>query len=478
LTRNFRKLGSNFWRYRAAIALLAILGGFALMDRRMLNSAPLYGVRPADAQWVLSTGDFPTFWREWERGDVFARIEEDWPRPQEDLELSIRLATGIRPTPVRWRLWLGERFTAAHSPEGLGCSVYPGLLLRTASTVAYLLGRRPDAAGIAEKNGIYYTWRDGFLIFSKDRSYVVACIENGVTSPLRSGSDESLALHWTGAHEGYMRMLGGPGVPVEGRLKIALNDGSRPVSVTNAWPDAPVASVTARTAADLQTLGAAADDALSAFSPWETTKSVVREAIPLWGLQPLPEGWDEGIAQLGLALYGADTAGFVPIPDLSLVMREDAPVTGDHPFRALFEDQLAIDYEWQGEPGVYLPWLGETLSPCLGRFGHDYIATLNEPAMASLVGALRSGPSDPPDVDLTLRVSWKPASDLAKQAISTFATGGLIPRMSAEEAQREITPMFDAIGELGTLWIDGKALEDGWTEFNGYLFDSRPSHGN
>jgi hypothetical protein len=478
LARIFSKLRSSIWRYRAAIAGLAILGGFAILDHRILNSAPRYGVRPADAQWVLSTGDFPTFWRGLEQGDVFARIEEDWPRPQEDLELAVRLATGIRPTPVRWRLWLGERLTVAQSIDGLGCSVYPGLLLRTASHVAHLFGHRPDEAGIAEMNGIFYTWRDGFLVFSRDRSYVVACIENGDTSPLRSGADESIALHWTGPHEGYMRALRGPGVPVEGRLKIALNDGSRPLSVTNAWPDTPVASVTTRTAADLQTLGAAASNVLGAFRPWEKTKSAAREAFAHWGLQALPEGWDKSTAQFGLALHGADTTGFVPIPDLSLVMRADAPVTGDHPFRALFEDQLAIDYEWQGEPGAYYPWLGETLSPCLGRFGHDYVATLNEPTMASLVGALRSGPSDPPDVDLTVRVSWKPASDLAKQTISTFATRGLMPRMSAEEGQREITPMFDAIGELGTLWIDGKALGDGWTEFNGYLFDSRPSHGN
>ena len=475
--RILSRVNSSLRGWRAFLAAVLLLAALALLDQQILRAAPLYGIRPADAEWVLSTGDFPSYWRNLESGDVYARIREDWPRPQGDLELAVRLATGIRPTPARWRMWLGERLTVAASREGMGCCVYPGLLLRVAGRLAQVFGYSPDATGIAQFNGTYYTWRDGFLILSRDRPYVEACLKRGDSGPLRSGADTELAFHWTGPHEGYVRTRPGDGFPVEGRLHITVSDGDSPLSLTNAWPTPPVAAITARNTDDLASIGTAAEHALGAFDQWDVVKSSVLEAVDHWELQPLHGDWDAGVEQVSLALQGVDTTEFFPVPDLSFVMRQQSPIAGDHPLRPLFADNVAIDYEWHGQPGVYVPWLGEGFSPCLSGHGLDWIATLNEPAMASLVGALGSGPSEPPDVDAALRISWGPASEILKSLVLHAAERELIPGYSEQEARSDFSPKFDALGKLGALQLNARALEDGWLEFDGRLFSRGESHG-
>ncbi len=471
MTRLFNGFRSSLRGWRMLAALGLVLAAVTILDRRLLDAAPLYGVRPADATWVLSTGDFPKFWRDLEAGDVFTRVQENWPRPQGELERAVRLATGIRPSPTRWRIWLGERFTVAQSPDGIGYSVYPGILLRAVAYVAQPLGFGVDESGVGEYNDIFYAWRDRFLVFSRDRAYVQACVQRGVQTTLRSGAGGDLAFHWFGDHEGYLRVSTGSALPVDGRVKLALTDGAVPLSLTNAWPSPPAAALTVRTWDDLRTVGSVADAALEQFQPWLESKAALRQAVHHWNLQPLPSDWDSRSTQFSLALRGAEVSGFIPIPDLALVMREDAPVTGNHPLRPIFDGQLAVDYEWQGEPGVYFPWLGENLSPCLGRYGHDYIATLNEPAMAALAGTLTAGPTTAPNVDTTLRVSWAPAAAIARDVVLNAASRGLWPGSSGAEVQEKVTPILDAIGTLGTLRMDGTVLADGWIELDGMLFE-------
>jgi len=476
LFRTLSQVSSSLRGWRALLAAALLLALLVLLDRQILRSAPLYGIRPADAEWVLSSGDFPSYWQNLESGDVVARIGDDWPRPQGDLELAIRLATGIRPTPARWRLWLGERLTVARSPDGTGCCVYPGLLLRAAASVSPIFGLAPDAMGIAQWNGLHFTWIDGFLIVSPDHPYVEACRRRGDSGALRSGADPEIALHWTGPHEGFIRTRPGEGFPVEGRMKVSLSDGDPPLSVTNAWPTPPVTSIVTRRTDDLASLGAAADDAFGASDAWTDVKSAILETIGHWDLQPLSAEWDAGTEQVGLALHGIDTNEFFPVPDASFVMRQQSPITGDHPLRALFSGDLAVDYEWHGQPGVYVPWLGESLSPCLSGYGRDWIATLQEPTMASLVGAMRSGPTEPPDVDAALRISWNSASEILKSFVLNAKERGLVPGYGMEEARAKIAPKFDALGKLGTLQLDARALGDGWLDFDGRLFNPGEPH--
>lgn len=469
------RFGTRGWHL--LVSLLVVVAGLAALDQRMLNNAPYYGVRPADATWVMTTGDFPQFWQELEDGDVFARIENAWPRPQGDLELAVRFVTGIRPTPTRWRIWFGERLTLSQSPAGTGCSVYPGFLLRTLAHAAHWLGNRPDDSGIMKFNGMHYAWRDDFLVFSRSRPFVQACLATGVRTPLRSGSGSEVAVHWFGPHEGYIRLLHGPGLPVEGRIKLDLTDGAPPLSLTNAWPSPPpAAALTVRNWGDLLKVASVANDGLVWFEPWAQTMSSVQAAWLHYELQPLPENWDNGATQFSIALRGIDTNGYVPIPDLALVIREESPVAGEHPFRVLFARQLSVDYEWSGVPGVYVPWLGETLSPCLGQYDRDYIATLNEPAMAALVGALSAGPADPPDVDVTLRIAWKPAAEAAQNFVAQAAAQNLWPASYRDQNQPWISPMLEALGMLGNVRINGTVLPDGWLGIDGRLFDADSSY--
>jgi hypothetical protein len=345
------------------------------------------------------------------------------------------------------------------------------------SRLSQVFGRGPDTAGIAHVNDIYYTWINGFLVFSPDRPYVEACLRHGDSGALRSGADSTIAIHWAGPNEGYVRARPDEGVPVEGRMRVLVSDGDAPLSLTNAWPATPVASITARSAEDLASLGVVAGRALGAFDTWIEIQSAVREMINHWSFPPEPPDWDADVEQVSLALQGVDTNEFTPIPDLAFVMRQRSPISGNHPLRPLFAEDLAIDYEWQGQPGVYIPWLGETLSPCLSGCGRDWIATLNEPAMASLVCALLPGPTEPPDVDASLRISWDATSEILTSVVLHAAERELLPGIGGREVQSEYAPKLDALGKLGILQLNAQALEGGWLEFDGQLFRPDESDG-
>ncbi len=328
---------------------------------------------------------------------------------------------------------------------------------------------------LPEWGTFYYSWRSGFLILSRDRPYVEACMMNTDATPLRSGNDAQIALQWTGPNEGYIRTLPGTGLPVEGRCRIPLSDGDTPLSLTNAWPAPPVFAVAARTPQDLETLGNVAERALRSTAPWKEIASTARELVKTWDLHAPPKDWDRGVEQVAVAVLGVDTAEFLPIPDTAFVMRQNGPTDGEHPLRPMFGDDLTIDYEWQGQPGTSVPWLGESVSPCLCGYGRDWILTTNEPRMASLAGALLPGPTEAPDVDVTARVEWDATAGAAKSMLLQLASRDLLPEYGLQDAEADLSPKLDALGKLGSFRLDGRVLEDGWLEFDGRLFDSGPS---
>ncbi|MCC6487071.1 MAG: hypothetical protein IT364_06185 [Candidatus Hydrogenedentes bacterium] len=465
-----RRIRNGLRGWRSLLAFVVLLVILVWLDQRTLAAAPVHGIRPQGAAWVLSTADFPGFWRRLAQGDVFQRMRKDWPRPQGAFELAMRLDTGVRPTPLRWRVWLGKRFTLAESQGEVGLCVFPGILLRTVDWSARIIGHQPDSDGIAIYGPYHYAWRDGFLIASRSRDYVMNCLVNGDAGPLRSGSDGELAFQWTGDHEGYMRTLPGPGLRVEGRVHMSLTDGEGPLSLTNAWPHSPVLSITARATDDLLSVAAVVQDAADSLPAWAAQEQLLSTALSRWDTSLLPENWDAGVHHAAFALLDVSVEDTLPIPDAALVLRGGAASGATHPLAPLASGHASIPYEWEGQPGLYIPWLGEQLSPCLGRSGRDWIVTLNEPSMAALAGSLSPGPAETADVDLAVRMSWEKAGKAAQGIARSIAYNSLLPRMNAEETRRALPPKIDALSRLGALHINARA-EGEWLSFDGNLCD-------
>ena len=121
--------------WRALILAVVLIVAFVWLDGRVKRQASGVGFCPEDATWIAATDDFGAFWEGVGRTQAVERLRQDWPRPLAGWELAVRQATGIRPTPDRWRLWMGQPLLAAGSPDGKGLCVYPGLLLRGASSL-------------------------------------------------------------------------------------------------------------------------------------------------------------------------------------------------------------------------------------------------------------------------------------------------------------------------------------------------------
>lgn len=455
--------------WRVLLATLAALALIAWADQRVVDSAPLHGLRPKDADWIMSTTDFPGFWKRLEHGDVFQRLEEDWSRPQSAFELAVRQASGIRPTPLRWRIWLGQRLTLAHAPEGIGLCVYPGILLRAVGSVDQLLGPAADESGVRSSRGTYYAWRGGNLIVSQSHDYVQACLQDGDTGPLRSSVGGELAFQWGAPYEGYLRTLPGSGLRIEGRIKAPFRDGDRPLTLTNAWPSTPLAAITVRRAADLRLLGAILDRAVGATQELTEAKRLAGLVWGQWGMDALPDGWDADVDHLAIMVQDINVDETLPVPTGAAVFRSASAANGPHPLAALAENRRTIPYEWQGQPGVYIPLLGEQCSLCLGQYGRDWIATSDEPEMAALAGALSPGPVEAADVDLTIRVSWDKTAAVVKSLVFRAAQLELIPGVNGDDVQQNLPPVMDALSHLGTMELDGRA-GDGWLAFEGALF--------
>lgn len=471
MLRRICSLGRG-WRLPLATLLALIL--LAAADEWFVESAPYHGYYPGNAYWAISSSQFPSNWRRIESSDVYGRLVEEWPRPQNEIELAIRLGAGVRPTPVRWRLWMGSRFVVAQSPEGIGVSTYPGFLLRVLDGLrSTVLGRGPD--GIAQWGAYYYSWRDGFLIVSRSREYVISSLGERGANQLRSRSDGNLTFQWFGENEGFMRLLPGDDMPVEGQVRISVADGTTPITLANAWPGNPVFAITVRTGEDVTQISRVLDAAASGLPIWDKLKRGGSVLWRSWNLGTLPANWDAPADQLSLALLNVDVQSDLPLPDLAFVMRGSGARVIQHPMLTLAGGRATVPYEWAGEPGVAVPLLGPALMPCFGQSGRDWIATVNESTMASLAGAMSAGPACPPDVDIAVRLSWERAGKIAESIVEKAGALELIPGVNVSDVQRDVGPKLRALSQLGEAALEGHARGN-WVHFSGYLTRTNAGH--
>ncbi len=454
--------------WRVFSLVVAALIAFSIYNARFVASAPLRGFYPDSTTLALSSWDFPTAWRSVQTGPEFKRMREDWPSPFAPLELEARLKTGIRPTPSRWRLWLGNRAVFAIAPEGEGVTAYPGLLLRWGDAIRTKLGARPDTDGISQYGNNYYAWHNGYLVASPSRAYVLAALNNTNALKLVSNDSVLFTVQWAGEHEGHIHVAKGAGFPVSGEVKFAVRDGDLPLTLPQAWPGKPVGTISARDTGDLSRIAALLHEAAADVESMAHGLEIVDTLANVWRIQSPRAGWNAGVDQVSIALFDMDTRAGVPIPSAAYTMRYADASPEANPFEGILDAAYSIPYVWDKNPGTMFPLVGMEFSPCIARSGREWTLATGEALMTELAGGMADGPACAPNVDIALRVSWSEFARVADEVTLWLGENELLPRRNIDDVRGGIAAKLKAIGALGTLQIDGEARGDS-VKFSGHL---------
>ncbi|MBX7257477.1 MAG: hypothetical protein K1Y02_14025 [Candidatus Hydrogenedentes bacterium] len=433
----------------------------------MARSAPLQPIHPGNTLWSFSTADFPAYWTSLEQSDLMKRLAADWPRPQAAAELSARLSTGIRPTPTRWKLWLGYRLAVSQTPDGIGISAYPGWLLRFVDNLSIFLLRKRDAEGIAQYKDWYYTWREGFLIASTSRAYVVSCKTHPDPTPLQCRADGAPVFEWTGSSEGQIRFLPGDGFPIEGSIKVPVSDGATPITLSRAYPQPPALCITARDTATLQSMGAILANTLKRFDAWNWTTQFASTYARQSGISTDLFSFPTGAEQVSLALVSIDTSHTLPVPMFAVAARGSGAtqiLPTDVPVPA-----PSVSYEWNGFLGNMVPLLGSQMSLYTCVANDDFLMANSEPIMSDLAGRLALGPAENGDVDVVISADWKMMAKVLTSLAQFAGEYELLPRLNADDVRYTVLPKFTGLSKLGTMTLSGRSNK-GRIDFTGLLF--------
>ncbi len=446
--------------------LLAILliGAWLLADDGLQRGAPHGGFHGPAPSVIVSAEEFPRFWSESNETATMARFKEHWPAPLESVQLDVRQTTGIRPTPSRWRFWLGRRILVANTPEGWGICVYPGLAIRLLSPLF-----RPDADGVRQYGSYFFVRRDGYLIASLSRDYVQAAL-TGPSVP-REPLDEqaSLRIRRPEPPEADFRVYAETGVPVSGRVAMTLTSRERPLTLPHVWPIPPIAQINTSRLSDMRAIWMAMEAMIPATPEWEAIREAAMEKVAHWELGDLPAGYDRIVDECALALLDVEQHGMLPWPDLALIMRSPRAIRGPHPLEAWVEPLPRMPAEWQGQAGQRAFLLGEALTLCLGRHDRDWYLTSREPIMARLAGKTENGIEL--DADAYFSVDWAGLLDEIEPLLTQAAEWQLLPVMGPQEFHAQWGPRLQAMRSLGTLRLEGQA-EGLWLVFEGMLAEA------
>ncbi len=459
----------------AALALLLL----AYIDAG-LKAGPPPELVPEEADWIVWAPDFPTFWNAFETNRAYRQLAGELNHPLHRFELAAYEASGMRPTPIRWRAWLGSGMVLGSYDGAWGASVRPGLLMRLAS-MAHRVVRSPDGEGIRQYRELHYAWRDGELVISRDPEYVRAALSNigGWTAQWESDGPDQIMLRWDHAGGG-------------GELRLTARD---PLSVSGwispASPPAPAALRTATLDAAKPLVAVHAGDWRSLVGLYEALPGgferssvyrIIRGAAErlwlAWDFEPLPGGWDDGLTQASVALTGFDHDGPAPDPELAFAFRRERPEQRAHPWRALYENEYTVTYEWGPVTGEFMPVLGERFSLCFARYDDQWFVTTREPLMADLMLNATAGAAA--EEDLLITMNWNELAEALEDFLPELAEYGLLGGMDRQDVAVDVTPHVNAAGALGAGRIQG-VIEDGRIEFRGALtepeaYDGEPEN--
>ena len=430
-----------------------------VFDRR-LKSSDVPGFVPPNATWYCFAEDLPDFWDAMERNALWQSTRPELLGSARAFELRIARATGIRPTPGRFRLWCGDRLLVGALGNQLGVCARPGVLLRAALAVVRWRSEAL-AGGIFKRNEVYWAWRDGFFIGSPSLEYVESALQ--ASGPLRrSGArrDEiAFAIASSGGAAPLLQLTlnSGPGLPVAGELHLESRD-----ALCAPRPDAepPVSSVVFVSCGSSHRLEAVAEtlwrrcpplDPAHEFSPF--VHAAADYLARVHDLE-LPDLDAIGDRPLTLVCAGLASHDFLPIPALAAQVPR-LPGETTHPLLPFLAGVSAMDHEWSGQAGVLAPLWGDGLTLCLAQRDNRWVAATTEPLMAELMAVDHQNVPNS-DCHLAITVRWEPIAALLRTSAGTWREQELVPGANAETVRRWLQTATEVLESVGETRIEGR----------------------
>lgn len=461
-----RRLG----RWSGLLAAVLVLLMLARADQRM-KQAPHAGFLAPGAGWSVTAPDFPAFLDGLARTGAAEALREVWPEPLSKAALWVRLETGIRPTPARWRVWMGRALLAGELDGAPGLCVKPGVAARAAHWANRLAGGVVDGP-VCRYGRFFYAWRDGYLIISTDSAYVRATL-HAPSVDWPAGLDAgAVRAHWPESGGATLTVRGGAGIPFAGSVPWEAAPARRVAGGGGAWPEDPLLAVTVSDAAHLRLLAHHVSGAvtrvpgLARTGLLPVTAALLTRALDAWGVHTLTGDWAADAGACGLALFPGAAPAPVPLPEAALILHGRRHADAAHPLAVLDRDGLARPYAWHGLEGTVVPWLGPEIALCLLGTDRGWLATTNPDLMARLAGA--AWPGGVMRADLAAEADWASVGGLAQALIRYAAQHGLIPGMDTRDAEGRLLPAAQAVAGMGRFRLDGRAV-DGRLEFQGLL---------
>jgi len=157
-----------------ALAVLSLVLNFGTSnpaDSPSLHIA--YQGTQTDSWFLVSCDDFPGFWSRFEKSPAGKSLRREADFLLEAPRLSLRKITGIRFTPLRWRLWLGRRVVFGWCPDGEWfLAAQGGPLYRAIGR--YLFAQSPTPVQKTSSASTYLLqWHPewGYCIFASEQAF-------------------------------------------------------------------------------------------------------------------------------------------------------------------------------------------------------------------------------------------------------------------------------------------------------------------
>lgn len=439
-------------------AALVLYCALAAVDHAV-KQAPHPGYCPAQADWLAWTPNFPALWLSTAQS-MLADALSEIPAWTHQAELAVRKTTGIRPTPLRFRVWLGPSILVAGQAGRWGLCAHPGLLLRVFHALNRLCGRPPDGQ-IYRYGDFHYAWRDGFLVVSQWPEYVRETLKaspcEAVRGPVPAGG---IRVVWRGTFPGSLVAQAIPPLAT-GSVLAKLPVVQENLQLPDAWPERPLVAVAGAGWRDLST---AAKELLAGNAVAEGWARHMEPLLKAWNLGRLPEGWDASQKEFAWALLAVDTSEVLPVPEMAVLLRD--PAAHAHPWLSLTTGAPVIPYAWNGRPGWIMPVWGDEVSLCLAGEPPLWCATSREPLMDRLLGRIEPQPS--PGKSLSIRVNWPGLAAVAETLVRRAAQFELLPGADARDVDRDWIPVLRAASRLGLFDLDAN-MDGGRLHFTAKL---------
>ena len=435
-TNNRRRKHRGWLLLVIALLLFSLL---VYLDTHM-KKAPHAGYIPANHNTLLYANDLSYFWTRTQKTDFSKILNNTLSKEIHTLQATIRIQTGIRPTPERWELYLGPSTLIAESDGQWGLCARPGLILRSLHLVRSIFIN--DVDGLYSMGPYIYTWHDQFLLCSTDPDWILAARDNPKPTQFKE-IPATDTLHIALNNGPKITLSARDGLPIDGHWNTKLpatptTQNHIPVStVTN---KALISALTNDWPLTLFLFNAALDQLPQPLQNHYAThfqESPLAQRLHINKLlQNAPPGmW---------SLTGLDLQHATPIPQVAWNFRKD---TAQHPFNPITGTCTALPATWSTYPGQRIPLLGQAFTLCLAESPTAWLATSNEALMATLANQPTLFTLQ--DTLLNLHIDWNQLSHSFIPLYQYATRQGYFPEIEERALQAQWTPWLKFMNDIG-----------------------------